>query len=485
MYVIRSILHPVEKLTNVTKEIASGNYNTSINIRGAKELTILAENFENMRNKINIEMDALVKSEKEIDALNKNLLVIVDERTKELKEQKENFETLFNESTDGLAIYKDGIFVDCNNAMLKLIGIKKKDDFIGLSPFDFSPEYQFDDELSKVKGAKIIDKCLKDGSVRFEWVHKKVTGEEFWAEILLIKIVKNDEIILYANCRDISDKKELEVQLHNRNLDLQDSNDELETMLENLKETQAKLVESEKLAGLGSMVAGVANEIDKPIGIGLTSSSNLELLSEIAEQKCLENIMGEEDFKEYLKSTYDLAKIINSNLKETVEIVKNFKQVAIDQTSEQKRVFNVYKYIKGVLLSQEALLNDKNIDVEIKCDENIEVISYPGFFAQIITNLVSNSIEHGFKDLDEGEIRFEVNFDNNELILKYIDNGVGITKENLLKIYEPFFSTKIDAKSSGLGMNIVYNLITINLHGSIECFSEPNNGVVFTIKIPI
>lgn len=485
LYVIKSILVPIENLTDITKRIALGDYKTSINISGVKELTLLAKNFEYMRNQINIEMEALLKSEKEIDSLNKNLQKIVDERTKELKEQKEVFETLFRDSKDGLCLVEDGKFIDCNDTLLRMLKFDKKEDFVGLTPIDLSPQFQLDGTLSKEAVKTNIDKCLKYGSARFEWVHKKATGEEFWAEIVITKVVINNKIVIFSAWRDISDKKELEVQLHNRNLDLQDSNDELETMIENLRETQNKLVESEKLAGLGSMVAGVAHEINTPVGIGITGSSHLEFLSESIAEKYNENTMSKEDFEEYIKSCLELSKVINANLHRTAEIIKNFKQVAIDQTSEQKRVFNLKEYTRGVLVSIDSLKKDKEINFLIDCDDKLEIISYPGFFAHIITNFVSNSITHGFKNKKQGNISFSIKRVDNELYFIYKDDGVGISKENQMKIYEPFFSTNNKGSSSGLGMNIVYNLVTVNLKGSIDCESELNNGVTFTIRIPL
>jgi len=485
--IVKSVLKPINSLSDVTKRISSGNLNTKIEINGVRELKELSLNFEKMRNHILFEMEALKKSEQEIEGLNKNLQKLVEERTQELKEQKEIFETLFNDSKDGLSMlsFEDGKYIDCNKAFLEIFELKDKSEVIGKSPYDISPEYQKNGLTTKEALRKVSKEFDEIGSVRFEWIHKRPNNEEFWAEIILSKIVLNSQFVIYGTVRDISEKKELEEQLHNRNIDLQESNDELETIIENLRETQNKLVESEKLAGLGRLVAGVAHEISTPVGIGLTGSSHLEFLAEDIFQKYELDKMTQEDIQNYLKSSKELISVINSNLNRTADIIRSFKQVAVDQTSEQKRLFKLKAYIKGILISIDSLMQDKKIDIKIDCDEELGIVSYPGFFAQIITNLVVNSITHGFKNSNNGKISFTIEKVENQLNFKYSDNGEGIPKENLLKIYEPFFTTNKEEGSSGLGMNIIYNLVTTNLKGSIDCQSELGNGVNFTIKIPL
>ena len=195
--------------------------------------------------------------------------------------------------------------------------------------------------------------------------------------------------------------------------------------------------------------------------------------------------MREEDLEEYLASSSSLAKVINSNLLRTSEIIKNFKQVAVDQNSDQKRSFRVKEYIKGILISIDSITKQKVIDFKIDCNDDLEIISYPGLFAQIITNLVSNSIIHGFNNKKEGVISFKIRLSEKTLCLEYNDNGKGILAENLIKIYEPFFTTNRENGGTGLGLNIIYNIITVNLKGSIHCESEEGHGSAFTIVFPL
>lgn len=483
--IVRKVLKPVDMLTSVSKRIASGDFNAKIDVSGVKELKILSTNFEKMRDKIVEDIYQLKVQEERIKAFNSKLQEDVRLRTKELEEEKKVFETLFNDSSDGISLLKDDHFIDCNLALLKLLDIKQKDEFLKLNPNLISPEIQPNGIASAVLVKENINKCLEKGSIRFEWLHKKITGTEFWCEIVLTKIVINGEIIVHGVWRDIQDKKMLELELENKNLDLQESNHELEASMENLIITQNKLIESEKLAGLGSLVSGVAHEISAPIGLGITGASHLEYICEEVISKYESGTIPPEEWEHYLQSSNDLVKVIVKSLQKTEEIIKNFKQVAVDQTSEIKRVFNVKEYIKGILISMDRLLNKRNIEFNIECDEMLQIESFPGLFAQVLTHLISNSLEHAYKDTDKGVVSLNAKIEDKEFIFEYRDYGKGILQENISKIYEPFFTTNRNNGSIGLGLNIVYNLVTINLGGKIDCISEENRGTTFIIKVPL
>ncbi|ADG94754.1 multi-sensor signal transduction histidine kinase [Arcobacter nitrofigilis DSM 7299] len=483
--IVRKVLKPIDMLSNVSKKIASGDFNAEINVSGVKELKILSTNFESMRDKIVEDIHQLQEQEEKIKTFNSKLQEDVRLRTKELEEEKKVFETLFNDSSDGISLLKDEKFIDCNPALLKLFEINDKEEFLNLDPDKISPEIQPNGVSSNTLGKEYINKCLEKDSIRFEWLLKKRSGKEFWCEIVLTKIAINEEVVIHGLWRDIQDKKMLEIELENKNLDLQESNDELEASMENLIITQNKLVESEKLAGLGSLVSGVANEISAPIGLGITGASHLEYICEEISSKYESNSISPEEWKVYLQSSNELVKVIVSNLDKTEKIIKNFKQVAVDHTGEVKRVFKVAEYIRGVLISIDSLIKNKNIEFKLKCDDGLEVNSYPGFFAQILTHLISNSLEHAYGEMDKGIITFIARIEGNSFIFEYSDDGKGILEENLSKIYEPFFTTNRKNGSIGLGLNIIYNLVTINLRGKIDCISEKNNGTTFRIRIPL
>ncbi|BFM09645.1 PAS domain-containing sensor histidine kinase [Halioxenophilus aromaticivorans] len=400
--------------------------------------------------------------------------------------QKENFETLFNESVDGLCLLNEKSYLDCNQAFLSLLGFSKKEDIIGLTPIDISPEFQSDGRASVDAATAIIQHAFTQGSIRFEWIHKKADGTEFWCEIIVTKTNINGEDVLYAITRDISEKKKLEIAINDRNADLKTANDSLEEMLEDLRRTQDKLVESEKMASLGSLVAGVAHEINTPIGIGLTGVTQLMEESRDIRQSYQAGKMTQDDFEEFLDSTNEISDIVKKNLDRTAHLVRSFKQVAVDQTCEEDRQINIKTYIDEVVFSLASVLRKDKVDVAIDCDAHHEVMTNPGLLSQVLTNLIVNSVNHGFSYSNGGAISIGVSKTaDDEIQIDYKDNGRGISQENLPKIFDPFFTTRRNRGGTGLGLNIIYNIITGPLGGSIECHSKENEGVQFLVKFKV
>lgn len=259
---------------------------------------------------------------------------------------------------------------------------------------------------------------------------------------------------------------------------------QLAETLKELQRTKRQLVEAEKMAALGNLVAGVAHEINTPLGIGITASSVLVDRTKQFADIFKANTMKRSDLQSYLQSAHKTGKLILKNLQRTGELVQSFKQVSVDQASEQKRVFKLKCYLQDVIRSLEPKLKVKSLRIEIDCDETLELNSYPGIVAQIITNFLINSLTHGFQDMDEGQINIVARAEENDLLLEYRDNGKGISEDILPKIFDPFFTTNKQL-GTGLGMHIVYNIITQKLKGSITCNSEPGNGVLFVISMPL
>lgn len=429
---------------------------------------------------IRIRMD-----KKEVDNLNRTLEQKVAKRTFELSEQKYVFETLFNESSDGISLIKDGVFIDCNNAVLKMLEYPTKNEFINLRPDQLSPKFQPDGKKSEEKAQTLIESCLNSGSERFEWVHTKSTGENFWAEIVLTKIKIKNENIIHVVWRDITSKKQLDEQIIQKTEELEESNEELETSIENLKQTQEQLVESEKMSSLNTLVTGVAHEINTPVGIGITGITHfIEITKDIKQNYKSEN-MSAEDFEKYLDSTSLLANTIHKNLERTAHLVKSFKQIAVDQRSDEKREFDLIEYLNNLIYSIRNEIKDKKIKINIKSDPVVILNSFPGIFSLIFTNLILNSIYHAFGKNKKGSILIEIIKENQKLKIQYKDDGKGVSKENLAEIFNPFFTTGRADGKTGLGLNIVYNSLTNKLKGDIKCDSKEGKGVVFTIFIPL
>jgi signal transduction histidine kinase len=266
--------------------------------------------------------------------------------------------------------------------------------------------------------------------------------------------------------------------------EMRQKNKALEESMDELRRAQSQLVESEKLAALGSLVAGVAHEINTPVGVGVTAISFLqEKTKKIMELNAAES-MTKELFENYLHSANEAAATTYTNLKRAAELVRNFKQVAVDQSSETSRLFNVKEYIEGTLLSLRFQYKRSGHTVTVKSPEHLVVDSYPGVFAQIVTNLLINSLTHGFESMVGGEIVIEIKPYPDYIHFRFSDNGKGMEPETVKRVFEPFFTTKRGDGGSGLGMHIVYNAVTRTLHGKIICTSSPGKGCAFDILIP-
>ncbi|NQY54809.1 MAG: HAMP domain-containing histidine kinase [Campylobacteraceae bacterium] len=415
------------------------------------------------------------------------------EKTKiDLNEQKDLFEALFKGTSDGLALIEDGKTIHSNYSLLKMY---KVDNISFLDTYKFgslSPKIQPNGKNSIEVYKEYLNLCKVNNYSSYDSLVYKSTGEEFWVNIILIKIETNKRNLIYSITRDISEKRFLEEEIQNKandlalsNNELEDSNEELQTTIQNLKLTQEQLISSEKMAALGALVAGVAHEINTPVGIGLTGISHLEDSTKIIYDKYNKDEMSQEEFEEYLGTAKDLSSLVYKNLEKAASLVKSFKQVAVDQSSEAKRVFDIKEYLHEILQSIHSVTKKTNIDIEVSCPSGIKINSYAGAYSQIISNLIMNSLIHGFKEKEKGNIFITVKKEDKELKIIYKDTGKGIKEENLSKIFDPFFTTNRDNGGSGLGLNIIYNIIMSRLNGSIKCNSQENKGVEFIIILNI
>lgn len=260
---------------------------------------------------------------------------------------------------------------------------------------------------------------------------------------------------------------------------------ELSDALENLKATQGQLIESEKMASLGSLVAGVAHEINTPVGNSITAASTLADRTTSFATDFNAGNLKKSALKAYLEVASEGSELILRNLERAAELIQSFKQVAVDRSSLDRRQFEVKDYIKEVLISLKPKLKMTGHTISIKGDNNIILDSYPGALSQVITNLVVNSLNHGYDGDEAGNLQFEIGIKGDRLVLKYSDDGGGIPSENLDKIFEPFFTTARDRGGSGLGLHIVYNLVTQTLQGKITCESAVGEGTKFVLDLPL
>lgn len=245
-----------------------------------------------------------------------------------------------------------------------------------------------------------------------------------------------------------------------------------------------KIFKSEKIASLENLLAGVSHEINTPIGIALTSITHLKELTTNLKSKLNHEHMSEEDLQNYLDSSLELSDLLYCNLNKSVKIINSFKEISRDQLNEERKEFNINEYLEKVLISSNSIMKNTNINITITSSENITIKSYPGVFSQVITSLISNSIMHAYDDKQKGEIIINYKKVNNNIILNYKDDGKGIKNDNIDKIFDPFFTTNCKSINKGLGLNLIYNLINKQLHGTIKCTPNLKNGAEFIIEFP-
>lgn len=263
------------------------------------------------------------------------------------------------------------------------------------------------------------------------------------------------------------------------------ANNELKNNIELLNETQSQLVQSEKMASLGGLVAGFSHEINTPLGIGVTSASNIE--EEIGRlQNAFETgEMKRSDLEKFIAHANQASTILLQNLNRAADLIRSFKQVAIDQSNEDWRTINLHDYIDEIILSLKPKWKYTSTKIVNDCASDLEIYTHPGAIYQILSNLIVNALIYAFDDNHQGIISIHVAENEGEILLDFKDQGKGIAKDNLKQIFDPFFTTRRGTGGSGLGLHIVFNLVNSTLKGTIICESNVGEGTTFRIKFPI
>ena len=279
--------------------------------------------------------------------------------------------------------------------------------------------------------------------------------------------------------------KQMREEMQDKNLLLNKQVDEIKEKTERLDQSRKRLVQSEKMASLGQLVAGVAHEINTPVGIGITVSSHLvdqtrEIIAAFDKNK-----MTKSALTQYFAKTLETSELIFTHLVQAGDLVRSFKMISADQTVHERRSFMLKTYLDDIIVSLRPKLKKELHQVTVNCREDIEINSYPGALAQIITNLIINSLLHAYSEGEEGNIRIHVSMEGTDVILEYGDDGKGISPENIDKIFDPFFTTKRGKGGTGLGLHIIYNTVTEILKGSITCESTLGQGARFRIRLPV
>lgn len=375
-----------------------------------------------------------------------------------------------------------GRFFNVNDQACQSLGYRR-DELLGMAVWDIDPEF------SETRWSEDWMLMCQVTRRRLATLHRRKDGTVFPVEVTANHIDFDGEHYDFAFVRDISEQKRaaaeleryrehLEELVEERTLALQQANAEL-------RQAMTQLVQSEKLAALGNLVAGIAHELNTPLGNARVVASALgDQVREFA--AVLESgALRRSQLGEFLQRVREAVDLLERNSARAADLIGHFKQVAVDQTSMRRRRFDLAQTVEEVLITLRPTFRRTEHRVEVTIPPDLELDSYPGALEQVIANLVGNSLEHGFPGVDSGRIRISAEpIDPARLRLSYADDGVGIAEEVIDRIFDPFFTTRLGQGGSGLGLYIVYSLVTGALGGTIAVASRPGQGTHFTLTLP-
>jgi signal transduction histidine kinase len=386
--------------------------------------------------------------------------------------------------------------VDCNEAAVAIYGWGNRDATLNTDAADVSTPLQYDGTPSENAIVPYTVAALAGQPQVYDWRHRRPDGTEFDAEVHLTRFGPEEAPLLLASLFDVTERKAaaaalqrmneaLESRVAERTYDLAASNAELSATVEQLRRAQVELVRSERLASLGSLVAGVAHELNTPLGSALLVATTLGDGIEELRRKLGNGELKRSTLDAFLEQQAEAQALIVRNARRAAELIGRFKQVAVDQTSEQRRRFDLAEVADEIIGTLQPRLRKTPHQVVVDIAPGLAMDSYPGPLGQVVTNLVLNALLHGLGD-SPGEVRVVAcQHDADHVALSVSDDGVGIPAEHLSRIFDPFFTTKLGEGGSGLGLHIVYSLVQRSLGGRIDVDSTPGRGARFTVIMPM
>ncbi|MBI3285831.1 MAG: HAMP domain-containing protein [Burkholderiales bacterium] len=485
----RRIVRPVHELQLATARLARGKLDQPLEWQRQDEIGNLAQGLDKMR----LELGALI-AERETQnitlqqELNERLRV---EQTLRITEEK--FIAIFQASPVAMAVLRKTAgysMIDVNDAWVRQFSWSH-DDILGNLDAQHAL-WRNPDDL-----AEILRLLERDGEVHDHEAWLRCGRQE---QLLLCQVsgriirLGNEPLLILVQ-EDITEKRRNEQEIRNMNTTLERrvsertqaleaANSELTIVLENLQRAQRELLRTEKMAALGSLVAGVAHELNTPIGTSVTIASTLQHHTDDILQEMSQGLRRSV-LDEYLKNAKTGTDILLRNLSKASELVISFKQVAVDRTSANRRVFTLDEMLTEIIVTLGPTIRKTRHDVMHTVPPKILLDSYPGALGQVLTNLINNAFIHAFEGDFRGTVAISGRFQTPDTVeIVVADNGKGIPGANLGRIFDPFFTTRLGQGGSGLGLNIAYNLVTGVLGGNIMVDSEAGKGTSFKLILP-
>jgi len=366
-------------------------------------------------------------------------------------------------------------YILMNRYMAGIFGIEPTD-AIGRTTSDLMSRYGAEKTDENDKRVLIAGREL--GFYEEEYIDSSGVMRQWLVNKLPLLDAKGDIEHIVTVALDIGERKRGE-------LEMRKAKDAAEAALRNLRETQNSLIEAEKLAALGRLVAGVAHEVNNPVGISLTVASSLERKTALFSAEVARGDLKRSSLTEFLETSRDAASQLVANLNRAAELITSFKQVAADRNYSDQRTFDLGDLTEQVVMSLRPGLRKHNLTLNVDCQPNLTMNSYPGPYGQVLTNLFLNSVAHAFPDGKAGAVDIQVREsgkDNVEIL--FSDNGIGMSLDVRRRAFDPFFTTRRDQGGTGLGLHIVYSIVTNRLGGRLDLDSEPGGGTRIQIILP-
>lgn len=415
----------------------------------------------------------------------------LERMSQSILQRGQELEAIFQFSPVGMLVAdvaQNHAFVRANDAVVKLLGYPR-DELLGGNGRSLKL-WQDPSQRDRL----LADLATRDVPPIEAWLVRK-DQSTFLAQIVARKVTLGARPYLIWVAEDITEVRRIASEIRTLNADLEQrvaqrteelhrANATLSTTIAHLQITQDELVRSEKLASLGALVAGIAHELNTPLGNGVMAVSTLCGALKSFRQESAAGLRRSS--LDHLLETMDTGTdIALRNLTRAAELVNGFKQVAADQSSSQRRRFDLDAVMREIVLTLRPLLRRSGVSVSVEVADGLRLDSYPGPLGQVLTNLISNAVTHAFDGRNDGRMRLVARADDGErVVIQVIDNGCGIPARLLPRIFDPFVTTRMGRGGTGLGLHIVHNLVTQALGGSIRVDSQEDVGTTFTVALP-
>ena len=479
----RRLMRPLRALQEGASRLARGALTEPLRWERPDEIGHLAAGLDTMRQ----DLGALLAERDQKNAALEHELAERLRTEAALGFSQAKFAAIFDASPVAMTVSEMGgafTVLDLNAAWVALFGWARAD-LLGTSGETHGMWRSVQDRLPLLHTLQQTGRLSR----RAVWMHRHAGRSDILCEISGQVISLQAQSLLILTFEDITEKHQITAEIQALNATLEQRvgqrTQELSDALARLTTAQAELVRSAKMSALGSLVAGVAHELNTPIGNSLTVASTLQDQTRVFAADLSQGLTRSR-LDEFLASTGEGADILMRGLRHAADLVSSFKQVAVDQTSANRRRFNLKDTVDEILLTLRPSIRKTGHQVESRMAPDIGMESYPGPLGQVLSNLVNNALLHAFEGRVHGMLTIGAQRQGaDRVVLTVRDDGVGIPPGHLSRVFDPFFTTRLGRGGSGLGLNIVYNLVHDVLGGRIEVDSVPGQGACFTLVLPV